>query len=131
MKIYIAAPWVRRREARLAADLVEAAGHTVVSRWLTLHGDSTDPAVLAQEAQNDIDDLCEANALVLLNYEKSEGKAVETGIALAVAMPIIVVGKRSNIFHYLRDVILVDTLDEALEFLKGVTPKPCPASKAS
>lgn len=118
MRIYIAAPWVRRREARLASEIVEAAGHQVVSRWLTVHGGNDDPAVLAREAQNDIDDVRAVEALILLNYQKSEGKAVETGIALALAMPIIVVGKPTNIFHHLPDVVLVDTLDEALEFLR-------------
>jgi nucleoside 2-deoxyribosyltransferase len=118
VKVYVAAPWVCRREARVAAEALEADGFTVVSRWLYLHGDSKDAEILAREAQNDVDDLDASDALVLLNLEKSEGKAVETGLALATGKPVIVVGARSNIFHWLPRVQIVNTVQEAAERLR-------------
>lgn len=120
MKIYVAAPWVRKAEARQAAEALLAQGHEITSRWKWLHGESEDQAVLAQEAQNDIDDIHEADALVLLNLEKSEGKAVETGYALASYKPVIVLGGRSNIFHHLPRVLHVSTMDQLFASLKGI-----------
>lgn len=118
MKVYVAAPWVKRPEARVVADRLVAHGHTVVSRWLHLHGDTDDPRVLAIEAQNDVDDVRRADVLVLCNLEKSEGKSVETGIALASGLSVIVIGQRSNIFHYLPAVRVVESVDEALQALQ-------------
>ena len=112
MRIYLAAPWTRRVEARRVRDELEAAGHTVNSRWLDLHGGGGEH-VLATEAQNDIDDLIACDVLVLLNLEKSEGKAVETGFALALDIPIYVIGGHSNVFHYhprVKHVVLDDLL---------------------
>jgi hypothetical protein len=53
--------------------------------------------------------------LVVLNLEKSEGKAVETGIALMNNIPIVSVGTRSNIFQTLA--IEVETVQEAIAAL--------------
>ena len=124
MRVYVAAPWVRREEARESAQRILAAGHTIVSRWLREHGDSTDPRVLAHEAQVDYEDVVDSDVLVLINLEKSEGKSVETGIAIGAGLPVIVVGERSNIFHYLDrgefGMIVVPTLDEAIGILEGL-----------
>jgi hypothetical protein len=60
-----------------------------------------------------------ASAFVLLNLEKSEGKAVETGVALGVGARRILVGPRSNIFHYLPGWTRVNTVEEAILALKS------------
>lgn len=120
MEIYIAAPWVRKREAVAAANAVTDAGFTVISRWHDVHGGEEDPAVMAREAQHDIDDLDAANALVLLNLEKSEGKAFETGYMFASGKPVVVVGGRSNVFHWLPEVHVVSSVAAAVELLKGM-----------
>lgn len=124
MRVYIAAPWVRKAEAIKAGFEVEAAGHIVTSRWFT-HGDGGDAmdstgitqAIegIRNQAWEDIEDVSSADALIVLNLERSEGKAVETGIALIQNIPVISVGKRGNIFQTLA--IEVETIQEAIAAL--------------
>ena len=124
MRVYIAAPWVRKADAIMAGWDVEAAGHTVTSRWFH-HGDGGDAmdstgitqpiGNIREQAWDDIEDVCGSDVLVVLNLEKSEGKAVETGIALIQNIPVISVGKRGNIFQTLA--IEVETLQEAIAAL--------------
>ena len=108
MKIYVAAPWTHKHEAIIAGAALTAAGHTVTSRWFHHQGDATDSAGTSSplesiifQAREDIADVLKADCLVVLNLAKSEGKAVETGIALANNIPVISVGPRSNIFQTL------------------------------
>lgn len=122
MKVYIAAPWVRKADAIAAGELFEAEGHVVTSRWFYHEGDPNDPTgalssidAIRHQATEDIIDVRRADRFVVLNLEKSEGKAVETGIALAAGIPIISVGKRSNIFQTLG--IQVATIEEAIDAL--------------
>jgi len=119
MKVYIAAPWKRKLDAKLASHLLTAAGHVVTSRWIDYHGDTTDPEELAIEAVNDMEDLDAADVLLLLNLEKSEGKAVETGIALVEGLWILGVGQPSNVFHYLPEIQWVESMTEAISALAG------------
>lgn len=108
MRIYVAAPWTHKADAARVAAGLEAAGHEITKRWWEhrevphyLTDDDSNDAELRQQAVEDVQGVLDADVFVLLNYEKSEGKAVETGIALAAGVPIIVVGQRSNLFHYL------------------------------
>lgn len=119
MNIYVAAPWKRKMNAALAADALTAAGHVITSSWIDYPGDTDDPEELAIEAVTDMQDIDDADVFVLLNLEPSEGKAVETGIALVEGLHIIGVGQPSNVFHYLPEIIWVDTLAEAIDVLAG------------
>lgn len=108
MKIYIASPWCRKAEAIEIGKQFDAAGHDVTSRWFHHQGDPQDPAglqtsldAIQHQAQEDIRDVLRSDAFVVLNLERSEGKAVETGIALAASIPVFSVGPRSNIFQAL------------------------------
>jgi hypothetical protein len=76
-----------------------------VSRWLRIHDDDTkDPWARRREAQADWADVLDSDVLLLLNLEKSEGKAVEQGIALQAGIPIIAVGDTySNVFQHLEN----------------------------
>lgn len=127
MKVYIAAPWVRRPEAIAIGEQFKAAGHELTSRWFyhVSDGDPMDatgltcnPESIRFQATEDIADVRRAHALVVLNLQKSEGKAVETGIAIAAGIPVISVGTRSNIFQALG--IEVATVDEALKALASL-----------
>jgi nucleoside 2-deoxyribosyltransferase len=125
MKVYIAAPWVRRTEAIEVGKQFTAAGHEVTSRWFfhEVVGDPQDSSGLSSprqdsiraQAQEDINDVRRADALVVLNLQKSEGKAVETGIAISAGIPVISIGTRSNIFQSLG--YEVPTVDDALTLL--------------
>lgn len=122
MRIYVAAPWTRKAEAAAMGVALENAGHTITKKWwehrevpgyLTtgLHPDENQE--LIQQAMEDIQGVLNADALVLLNLEKSEGKAVETGVAVTSALLLsfghtergvsrmILLGGKTNLFHYL------------------------------
>jgi len=127
MKVYIAAPWVRRPEAIAVGEQFKAAGHELTSRWFTHDAQGSDPQdssglsapnqdSIRQQAVEDIEDVRKADVLVVLNLQKSEGKAVETGIAIANYIPVISIGTRSNIFQALG--FEVETVEEALDLLQ-------------
>lgn len=117
MRVYIAAPWTHKPAAIAAAVAFEQAGFTVTKRWWE-HRDTTDIEELAIQAIEDIAGVFNANWFVLLNLEKSEGKAVETGLALAYGTPIIVVGKPTNLFHYLPGTRFADTVEDAIQTIQ-------------
>ena len=122
MKIYLAAPWVNQVEARQARDLFVARGITVTSGWLD-HANTDDPCELERQALSDLADLESANAFVLLNLGKSEGKAFEFGYAYATDMTCVVVGPREgNIFYHLPDVSVVETIEAAIDRLWELHP---------
>lgn len=116
MKIYLAGPWARREDVRDARNYIHRlAGNEVevISHWID-HEVTNAVDEQTVEAHNDIDDLEQAEALVVLNLEKSEGKAFEQGYAYGRHIPVIVVGDQTNVFHHLRDVTVVATVAEAV-----------------
>lgn len=126
MKVYLAAPWRQKARARRVAEQFEAAGLEITASWLAhpIGGDSAGTGIpigeLQEPAHRDISDILRSDYFVVLNYEKSEGKAVETGIALQAGISIVSVGPRSNIFQTLTH--QVETAEEALAYIKGHTP---------
>ena len=113
MRVYVAAPWKRKQDA-------------ITSRWFEHPGDPNDCAGLTEsvdevraQAAEDIYDVLSAEALVVLNLQQSEGKAVETGIALMAQIPVISVGPRSNIFQTLGTEVA--TVEEAIQVLDGIS----------
>ena len=124
MRIYIAAPWEHRKEAALAAIALRNAGFTITSRWYDEPNNSILPMTAYHEALQDLSDIGCAQTLLVLNFAYSEGKAVETGYALHAGLAIIVVGERTNIFHYHPRVRLVSSLDAAIEVLSTMLPLP-------
>lgn len=133
ISIYLAGPWARREEVREARKAFLAAGIRVNAQWLDVElkegaGDTAESQAaagydMAVEARRDVADIAESDAMVVMNLEKSEGKAVEQGYALYRGMPIIVVGKRTNVFQYLPEVKVVDNLFEALGLLRELEKK--------
>ena len=117
MKVYLAAPWTTRHVAHHLAQQIRDVGHEITSHWHDdwLDQDTTDPATLCQEAQTDFADVIRSEVVVVWNSEKSEGKAVEQGIAICFEIPVIVVGvARTNVFQYLASFTLVPTIEEAI-----------------
>lgn len=112
MKIYIAAPYPCREEAVDVMRWLESQGHTVTSRWLTDSEDISDTS-----ANQDLEDIRDAHLLLALNsagWESlgSGGRHVELGYALALGKSIVLVGFRSNIFHYLHQIRVIRSVDE-------------------
>lgn len=121
MIIYCAGPWAHRQAIHdVVAPYLRRAGHQIISRWhdeWADQNDTTDPEILRTEAWIDWQDLRHAEVLVVMNYQVSEGKAVEQGIALERGIPIILVGTPSNVFHHLPHVRCVETLEDTLPLL--------------
>lgn len=123
MKVYIAAPWVDRDIMPPIAEMFVEAGFTITHPWwvddpfVPDYPSNMENPLLEDIARKDFLGVVEADAVVLLNTGKSEGKAVETGIALAMCHRVILVGMRSNIFHYMPEIEIVSSVSEAIEAL--------------
>lgn len=122
MKLYVAAPWVRKADAIEQSQAFIEAGHEVISRWFHHEGPAGDPTgalmdpdEIRRQVAEDIEDVRRCDVLVVLNLQKSEGKAVETGLAIAAGKPIISVGPRSNVFQILATE--VNSVEEAIDVL--------------
>lgn len=102
MRIYLAAPWTHRQELPTIATAVTQIGYTITHDWWNHDMPDNNLFGLRQCAENDFTAVATADVFGLLNFEKSEGKSVETGVALAYGKRMVGVGPRySNIFHYL------------------------------
>lgn len=104
MKVYIAAPYPMREEAIALMLQLETAGHEVTSTWLKSPDEMKD-----EYARLDLADVARADALVAFNpagwEEKGTGgRHVEFGYALALNIPVFLIGAKSNIFHHLSHV---------------------------
>lgn len=125
-RVYLAAPWANRSDAALAKSKFEGAGFEVTSRWIDGHTEAkiSDPAcfeILQQQALDDLSDILRSDVFVILNLQKSEGKATEMGFAYAIGKPIILVGKRTiNVFYFLPFVTVVKTVEDAIELLGSI-----------
>ena len=150
MRIYLAARYSRRDELCGYRKELIALGHEVRARWLNgKHqindkgipvGDdgeelveSGDPkldkkaaALRANFALDDWEDVGAADLLV--NFTEAPrstasrgGRHVEFGIALALSKPVIAVGYRENIFHWLPRVRFCETWDEAKRVIQAVS----------
>lgn len=125
LRIYIAAPWIEKAQMSDISARIENAGHQITYKWWdvedTPESDLTLP-ILREQATNDVLGVRNADILVVLNTAKSEGKALEQGIAIAGNKPIIIVGRRGefskNVFHYLDNYRWVVDVDSALAVLE-------------
>ncbi len=127
MKIYLASKYTRYPEMQGYRAILEQHGHVVTSRWINGNHEHTDVNADAERsrfAEEDMDDLAEADVVLWFSEpEKIEGRNrggrhVEFGAALAFGMPIVVIGRKENVFHYLPEVVHRDNLQEAIEYLE-------------
>jgi nucleoside 2-deoxyribosyltransferase len=120
IRVYLAGPWKHRLSAAMGRSYLRHRGIDVVSNWTDVD-DTKDSQQLQKAAQQDWNELQQADVLVLLNLAKSEGKAVEFGSALQRGIRVIVVQPdvfaRSHIFMHLPQVEFVTTLVEAADRL--------------
>lgn len=125
MKVYLAGPWVDRAAMPELARRLEQDGHSITERWweheepLSFPEESPEyHAAMEDRAVADFIGVIKADAVVVLNSSKSEGKAVEQGVAHAQMKPVVIIGQRTNIFHYLPSTQAVPDIEGALEKLK-------------
>lgn len=122
MKVYIAAPYsMRLYEATDIRTALLRAGHDVTSRWIVQSPGEMNHAC----AQEDLDDVASADVLLSYNPEGwrergTGGRHIEMGYALALGKRIVMIGPRASVFHYLDQVTVVDTLEEALTWLTSL-----------
>lgn len=114
--VYLAGPYAARERLKAMAKDLEAMLVEVTASWIdethditpgTLDAatDLTDEQV-ARHAATDLDDIADADLLVLITAEiagilnaTSGGRHVETGYAIASGIPVLVVGEPENVFH--------------------------------
>jgi nucleoside 2-deoxyribosyltransferase len=126
LRVYIAAPWTHKAEVAAAAALFEAAGHVITKKWW-LHREvpgylkagisKAQVKELRQQVGEDMEGVARADAFVLLNLGPSEGKAVETGLAIELGVPLFLVGPKTNLFHYHPDWTEYASVAEVLDDL--------------
>lgn len=103
MKIYIAARFESQAEMRVWREKIQALGHEVTSRWL----DVKEPYPPAETcAVVDLVDVRRADLVVCFSprsgfYSGRGGRHVEFGYALAMGLPVLLVGEPENVFHWL------------------------------
>lgn len=134
MRIYLAAPYAARAQVRQYAAELERIGFTVTSTWLEeTHEISSgtigaatavSDAEIAMHAAADLGDIDRSDLVVLLTEGAADlvggngtsgGRHVETGYAIALGKPVVVVGEPENVFHRLgRACTVVPTWHEAV-----------------
>lgn len=128
MKIYIAGKFEAREEIRGLMNIVEANGHTITHDWTkeTLEGKTPEEhsPYLQKCALQDFDGVYDAETLILIPNKDGSGMFTEMGVAIALFMPIFVVGfdpaiHKANIFYNLPHIAKVDTIEQVIEVLNG------------
>jgi nucleoside 2-deoxyribosyltransferase len=130
MKIYLAAKYSRNPEMRIFRDHIEGVcGHLVTSRWIEGKHDISEDADKDSQrtrfAEEDLQDLRHSDLVLWFSEpEKIEGRNrggrhVEFGIALAYGIPIIVIGRKENVFHWLPQVRHLKSLGDALNLIQN------------
>lgn len=117
LSVYLAGPWADRTKVREVRDTLLKAGIPVNARWIDSHHEDEELVShddLADEAWHDIEDVLRANVLMVYNSQLSEGKAFETGVAVATQKDVIIIGERSNVFHHL-PMVIVPNVEEAIK----------------
>lgn len=130
--IYLSGPYQRREflvECR--NEIVQMAGgdeRIVVARWLNKQDDPNAPVTAhtseenAQFALQDLDDISSCELMICFTEpERSPfsrgGRHVEMGYALGMAVDVVVVGHRENVFCFHPDIAFFPTWEEAKAFV--------------
>lgn len=115
--VYVAGRFGRQGELSGYADDLEDHGLVCTSRWLRGdHGWTTNEAEdftspqLRQFAQEDLEDIDDADVLVVFTEDASAGylsggRHVEYGYALAKGKRLVIVGGPENVFHHGEDTV--------------------------
>lgn len=125
---YIAAPFSEKAAAAAVVALLKEHGFGCTSRWITqdqLDIGQRNEIENQRWADADLEDVASADFLIALNlpgweYKGSGGRHVEFGYALALKIPIILVGKRSSLFHHKREVTLVDDWTKLIRTIESL-----------
>ena len=131
--IYLAGPFGTKIEMRQRRSALLARGFTVNARWIDEDqftsdskpsdvGEAPSADYLRQYAEIDLADAKACDWFVVFPGQGA-GHHTELGVALALNKPIIVIGPKNNIFHYLPDVYHLDTWADFLTELEEAFDK--------
>lgn len=127
--VYVAGKWGDRQKiGATIRDIVEPRGLNVTFNWTQVEQDhNTTTAILHKYAENDLDGVRRADALIVLltdpRYEY-RGTCTEMGAALALRKPVWIVnpfksdqqcGFLESIFVHCSNVFVVDHVEQALQ----------------
>jgi nucleoside 2-deoxyribosyltransferase len=121
MRVYVAAPWAHKLDARVVVKQLRDAGVRVSSRWIEREETEYEcaPELMRSEAQRDIEDIIDSHALLYLNLAKSEGKATELGMAIWRGIPIYCVGgTQNNVFLHLPEITHLASVEAFIEGIR-------------
>lgn len=137
LAVYLAARFSRKNEIKQKSLELDALGVKVTSRWLDEadHGgqlDSSSDEFNTAVAYQDIEDIDKSDLIVLFSENPKEphvrgGRHFESGYAHGKGIPLIICGPKENVFHFMKEVIIVDTWEEVkanLKFLKQIKTYP-------
>jgi nucleoside 2-deoxyribosyltransferase len=131
VKVYLAAPYAARDQVKDYAAELTRIGFTITSTWLNethdINAGTTGAATglsndqVALHAAADLHDIDQSDLLVAITAKAvnerggSGGRHVETGYAIALGKPVVVVGEPENVFHRLGSACtIVPTWHEAV-----------------
>lgn len=110
IRIYIAAPFELQEMGRDLRDVInDTREFEVCARWLDENPENTVEHLNGEHlrimAERDREDIRRCDGLVLINPERFKrsgtgGRHVETGMALDRDMPVFILGRRSNVYHF-------------------------------
>jgi nucleoside 2-deoxyribosyltransferase len=117
VKIYVAAPFQMRNDAIKVMHWLVSHGHTVTSRWLVDIEDPSDLSKQADYANKCMTAIINSDVILALNTPEwanagTGGRHIELGYALALGKQIVLLGVRSNVFHHLECVRVIDRLED-------------------
>lgn len=138
MKIYLSASYSRRQEMCEYAEQIEKMDHDVISSWLWNAEEQPELAKQVENAkysisvdaghwfaQKDIADLEDADLFIFFSEPTKKngrgrgGRHVELGYALAMGIPIYLIGPLENVFHCLPEVQQIDSWEEMRSLLNA------------
>jgi hypothetical protein len=131
VKVYLAGYLETAGSMRQARNLLSLYGYEVTSRWIDEGDDQRirrlevwagkiddDPSMFELFALQDLIDLDEAKNMIFFSAGdgrlSSGGRHLEMGYALAKGYPVVIIGKRENVFQALPYFGRFDTLEEYL-----------------
>lgn len=116
-KVYLAASWNRRDLMRAYRDRLAQRGIECTSRWL----DGPAGAHPGVASLMDLNDIRRADVMLTSGGRHFEC-GFECGFAFAIGKKIVVIGPRENVFHHLRQIHAVESLEAAIAVIELFAP---------
>lgn len=127
VKVFLSARYSRRDELKGVRSGLHRLGFDVISRWLdtdwteterdAIYSSAAPPERRQEYAVLDVEDVRSCDIFVAFTEEPRSssrgGRHVETGIAVGLHKPIVVVGPLENIFYHLPKITHVPMFNES------------------